>query len=220
MDFSAPFGFPFKDQNWFQKLLIAGLITLIPIIGMLYLLGWGLEITRQIIFHEPIVIPETDFGKFLTRGLKAFVISLVYSIPAMILQVPNGIANVMIESSANSGEASSALVGGIMALSVCTGLLNMVYSLALAFILPAIYGLFLVNNEEISAGFRFGEIFGLAKKAPVAFLLALVGYMIGSMISGLGVIACIVGIIVTIPYGILIMSHFYGQAYLEAAKVQ
>jgi hypothetical protein len=217
MDFSAPFGYPFKDQNWFSKLLIAGLITLIPIVGMLYLLGWGLEITKQIIHNEPIVIPETDFGKFLTRGLKAFVISLVYSIPALIFQIPNTIANVMAQSASN-GDSSSAVLGGVMALSVCSGLLNMVYSLALAFILPAVYCSFLVNGEQISAGFQFSAIFGLVKKAPVAFLLALVGNLIASMISGLGFIACIIGLLVTIPYGILITSHFYGQAYLEATK--
>jgi len=218
MDFSAPFGFPFKDQNWFSKLLIAGLITLIPIIGMLYLIGWGLEITRQIIRNEPIVIPETDFGKFLTRGLKAFVISFVYSIPAFIFQIPNSIASVMAQSGTDS-ESSSAILGGMMALTVCSGLLNLVYSLALAYILPAVYTNFLINDEQISAGFQFGAIISMVKKAPVAFLLALVGYMIAGMISSLGVIACIVGLIVTIPYSVLIMSHFYGQAYLEASKV-
>jgi hypothetical protein len=217
MDFSAPFGFPFKDQNWFQKLLIPGLIMLIPIIGLFYLMGWGLEITRQIIRQEPIVIPETDFGKFLTRGLKLFVISLVYAIPTFIFQIPSTAANIMAQSSSNS-DSAAAMAGVIMAISACAGLLNLVYSLALAFILPAVYGVFLVNNEEISAGFRFGEIFALAKKAPTAFLLALVGYLIAEMISGLGVIACVIGLIVTVPYGILIISHFYGQAYLEATK--
>ena len=37
---------------------------------------------------EPVRIPETDFGTFLTRGLKAWVISLVFSIPSMIFQIP------------------------------------------------------------------------------------------------------------------------------------
>lgn len=217
MDFSIPFSFPFKDQDWFKKLLIPGLITLIPIVGFLYLLGWGLEITRQIIRNEPVVIPETDFSKFLTRGLKVFVISLVYGIPTFILQIPSMIGNVMTQSASN-GDSSSAVLGVILGLGVCTGLLNILYSLALSFVLPAIYGLFLANNEEISAGFRFGEIFRLVKKAPVAFLLALVGYIIAGMISSLGVIACVVGLLVTIPYSILIMSHFYGQAYLEGAK--
>jgi hypothetical protein len=217
MDFSIPFSFPFKDQNWFKKLIIPGLITLIPIVGLFYLLGWGLEITRQIIRNEPVVIPETDFGKFLTRGLKVFVISFVYGIPAFIFQIPNMIANVMAQSATNS-DSSSAVLGIVMGLSVCTGLLNLLYSLALSFVLPAIYGIFLVNNEEISAGFRFAEIFNIVKKAPVAFLLALVGYLIASMISSLGVIACIVGLLVTVPYSILIISHFYGQAYLEGTK--
>ncbi len=86
MDFGLPFSFPFQDQSWMKKLSIAGLITLIPIVGWFYLLGWGLEITRQIIRGEPVIIPETDFEKFLSRGFKAWVISIVFAIPSVSLQ--------------------------------------------------------------------------------------------------------------------------------------
>jgi hypothetical protein len=218
MDFGLPFSFAFQDQNWFKKLAIAGLISLIPIIGWIYLLGWGLEITRQLIFREPVNIPENDFSKFLGRGFKAFVISLVYSIPSMIFQIPNSIVSVAAQNASND-DGSGALVGGMAAIAICSGLLAAIYGLLLAFVMPAVYALFLKNNEEIGAGFRFGEIFALIKKAPVAYLLAVVGGIIAGMISSLGVIACIIGLLITIPYSLLIMSHFYGQAYLEATKI-
>jgi hypothetical protein len=218
MDFSLPFSFPFQDQNWFKKLAIAGLITLIPIVGWLYILGWGLEIARQLIKGEPVTIPETDFGKFLMRGLKAWVISLVYSIPSMILQIPNGLTNIMAQTAA-SDNGDGTMLSGLAIISICTGILNVLYSLVMIFVLPAAYALFLSNNEEIGAGFKFGEIFSLLKKAPMAYLLTWIGSLIASVISGLGVIACVIGLIITVPYGILIMSHFYGQAYLEASSV-
>jgi len=218
MDFGLPFSFPFQDQNWFKKLAIAGLILLIPIIGVIYLLGWGLEITRQLIFGEPVVIPENDLGKFLGRGFKAFVISLVFSIPSMIFQIPSSILNVAAQN-ASSDDGSGAMFGGMAAIAICSGFLGAIYGLFLAFVMPAVYALFLKNNEEIGAGFRFGEIFGLIKKSPVAYLLAVVGGLIAGLISSLGVIACVVGLLITIPYSLLIMSHFYGQAYLEATKI-
>jgi hypothetical protein len=124
MDFGLPFSFPFQDQNWFKKLVIAGLISLIPIIGWLYLLGWGLEITKQVINHEPIIIPETDFGKFLTRGLKAWVISLVFSIPSIILQIPAQLSNIMAQT-ASSDDGSGAVIGGLTAVVACTSILNL-----------------------------------------------------------------------------------------------
>jgi hypothetical protein len=218
MDFGLPFSFPFQDKDWFKKLAIAGLILLIPIVGLIYLLGWGLEITRQLIFGEPVVIPENDLGKFLGRGLKAFVISLVFSIPSMIFQLPSSILNVAAQN-ASSDDGSGAKFGGMAAIAICSGFLGAIYGLFLAFVMPAAYALFLKNNEEIGAGFRFGEIFGLIKKAPVAYLLAVVGGLIAGLISSLGVIACVVGLLITIPYSVLIMSHFYGQAYLEATKI-
>jgi hypothetical protein len=218
MDFGLPFSFPFQDKEWFKKLAIAGLILLIPIVGLIYLLGWGLEITRQLIFGEPVVIPENDLGKFLGRGFKAFVISLVFSIPSMIFQIPSSILNVAAQN-ASSDDGSGAMFGGMAAIAICSGILGAIYGLFLAFVMPAAYALFLKNNEEIGAGFRFGEIFGLIKKAPVAYLLAVVGGLIAGLISSLGVIACVVGLLITIPYSVLIMSHFYGQAYLEATKI-
>lgn len=218
MDFAKPFSFVFEDQNWFKKLAIAGLITLIPIIGFIYLLGWGLEITRQLIFKEPVIIPETDFSKYLIRGIKAFVVGFVYSIPSILLQIPAQVSNFSTVSSGAYDDGSGAVAGGLYVVILCTSLLNLVYSLLLMFVIPAAYDLFLVNNEEISAGFRLGEIFALIKKVPVAFLLVLVGSIISGFVGGLGIIACIIGLLVTIPYSTLIMSHFYGQVYLEAQK--
>ncbi|HEX7556867.1 MAG TPA: DUF4013 domain-containing protein [Leptolinea sp.] len=217
MDFGAPFSFPFQDQAWLKKIAIAGLITLIPIVGWLYLLGWGLEITRQIIHKEPVIIPETDFGKFLTRGFKAWVVGIVYAIPSFILQIPAQLTNVMAQSASNDN-GNGVVFGGLAVVTICMSILNVIYSLILVFVLPAAYGNFMAKNEEIGAGFRFGEIFGMLKKAPLAYLLVWVGSIIAGVISGLGLIACIIGIIFTLAYSVLIMSHFYGQAYLEATK--
>jgi hypothetical protein len=217
MDFSTPFSYPFKDTSWLKKLAIAGLITLIPIVGWLYLFGWGLEITRQIIKGEPVVIPDTDFGKFVTRGLKAWVVGIVYAIPSLILQIPNGLTNIVAQSASNN-DGGGAVLSGLAILTMCTTILNVIYSLLLVFVYPAAYGNFIAHNDEISAGLRFGEVFSFIKKAPMAYLLVWIGSLIAGVISGLGVIACIIGVIFTIAYSTLIMSHFYGQAYLEATK--
>ncbi|NMB54145.1 MAG: DUF4013 domain-containing protein [Leptolinea sp.] len=218
MDFGLPFSFPFQDQAWFKKLAIAGLITLIPVVGWLYILGWSLEIARQLIKKEPVVIPETDFGKFTVRGLKAWVISLVYAIPSMIFQVPNILTNVVAQTTTND-DGSGTVLGGLAIITICTSILNVVYSLILVYVMPAVYAVFLNNNEEIGAGFKFDEIFTLIKKAPMAYLLVWIGTLIAGVISGAGVIVCFVGLLITVPYSVLIMGHFYGQAFLETTKV-
>jgi len=120
--------------------------------------------------------------------------------------------------SASSDNGTGAILGGLAIITICTSILNLIYSLVMVFILPAAYALFLNNNEEIGAGFRLGEIFALIKKAPVAYLLTWLGSLIAGMIGGAGVIASVVGLLITIPFSTLIVAHFYGQAYNEATK--
>jgi uncharacterized membrane protein len=111
MDFSTPFSYPFSDSRWLKKLAIAGLIMLIPVVGWFYLFGWGLEITRQIIKREPVTIPDTDFGRFLSRGFKAWVIGIVYAIPAIVLQIPGQMANIFAQTN-SSNDGNGAAFGG------------------------------------------------------------------------------------------------------------
>lgn len=41
MDLGLAFTFPFQDENWLQKILIAGLIMLIPFLGWLAVFWMG-----------------------------------------------------------------------------------------------------------------------------------------------------------------------------------
>ncbi len=70
------------------------------------------------------MIPENDFGKFLSRGFKAFVIILVYSIPSMIFQDSElHISNVAAQNASND-DGSGALVGGMAVIAICSGALG------------------------------------------------------------------------------------------------
>ncbi len=55
MDFGLPFSFAFQDQNWFKKLAIAGLITLIPIMGWILSIRLGIgNHTTSSFSREPV----------------------------------------------------------------------------------------------------------------------------------------------------------------------
>lgn len=213
MDFGLAFTFVFKDPDWLKKVALTALIFLIPIIGQIYALGWGLEITRRIINGDPSpLLPDVDFGSHLALGFKAFVISLVFSIPAMIFQLPTTVLGTI----ANQGgmdENTMALVVSIV--SVCCGGLSFIYSLALSYFLPAAYGN-MVAKGSLGAGFNFSEIFALIKAAPVPYLIALGGIIVAGIVASLGVIACVIGVIFTAAYAFAVESHFFGQAYRQA----
>jgi hypothetical protein len=213
MEFGQAFTYVFKDPDWLKKIALTGLIGLIPIVGLFYILGWALEMARRVINNEPEILPDIDFGTFLGKGFQAFIIALIYSIPAIIFSLPPQLVGPI---AGTLPQDSNTPAIAITVVSLCCGGLTLIYNILLGFMLPAALGNFAAKGQ-LGAGLRFNEVFGLVKAAPVSYLLVLVGEIIVGIISPLGVIACIIGIVVTEAYGMAVMGHFIGQAYKVAS---
>jgi hypothetical protein len=218
MDFGKAFSYVFQDPNWVRKILITALIAIIPIVGWLYLLGWMVEIARRVINHDPSPLPETDFGGLLVVGFKAFVVGLVYAIPLLLI---NGIIQVTTFAAAggsngDNGSAIGLFAGGV---GLCFGLISFIYGLLMSFMILGAFGN-LAAKGNIGDGLNFSEVFGLLKKNTGAYLIAFLGYILVGIISSLGLIACFIGVFLTMAYAQSVLGHFVGQAYLEATGPQ
>jgi len=214
MNFGQAFTYVFEDPDWAKKVLIPALIGLIPLIGQLFLIGWMLDITRRVIEQNPRPLPELDFGRQLGEGFKGFVIGLVYAIPIIILDIPIIIVSVLMSNENMDPNTAGPLVTVV---SLCCGGLILLYSILMAFLLPAALGKFAASGN-LSAGLRFQEVFGLLRAAPGAYLMVFLGVIVAGFIAGLGSIACGIGVLATIAYAQAIMGHLYGQAYVEATR--
>jgi len=216
MNLGKAFSFAFEDPDWIKKLLIGALITLIPIIGGIVVLGWGLEITRRVIHKESPLLPDwSDFGGYLVKGLQAFVIAFVYMLPIILVSVCSQSATALV----GQGDIDQTVVTAITVVSACLSCVVALYGVLMSFVLPAAFANF-VASGQLGAGFRFGEIIGLVRAAPVAYLLVLVGAFVASIIASLGVILCIVGMFFTYVYAATINAHLWGQAYNEASAAR
>ncbi|NPV84703.1 MAG: DUF4013 domain-containing protein [Anaerolineae bacterium] len=214
MEFGSAFSLPFKDSDWFKKMILNGLIMLIPVIGGMVLFGWALEIARRTLKDEPYPpLPDLDFGGQLAKGFQGFIISLVYALPIIILSIPIQIVPFL--GSALELDADT-LNYAVIAVSVCCGGINLIYAILMGFMLPAALGRFL-DLGSMGAAFKIGEVFSLVRAAPVAFLLVIIGNLVAGIISSLGTIVCIVGVLITAPFAMAIMGNLYGQAYKQAA---
>lgn len=214
MDFGLAFSYVFKDPDWFKKIALVAVIALIPIIGQMVLIGWGLEISHRVIHRDPVPLPDVDFGRDLSMGFKAFVVSLVYSLPIIVVSIPYSIIMAAVSDGASSNGDFA-----IAVLSLCFTLFAFLYGLALAMVFPASMGL-LASEGTISAALNLKDVFALIKAAPVAYLLVLLAELIAGFISPLGAIACGIGVLLTAAYAQTIVAHFTGQAYNEAKKMQ
>jgi len=86
MDIGKAFTYVFEDEDWVKKVLIGGVINLIPIVGLLFTSGYMLETLKNVMEGHPLPLPEWDDwgGKFM-KGLMAAIIGLVYSLPVIVL---------------------------------------------------------------------------------------------------------------------------------------
>lgn len=217
MDFGKAFTFVFDDPDWLKKIGIAGAIALVSmvlsvivigVLGFLLLGGWMLEVVRRVINHDPTPLPEwDDFGGYFMKGLKVFVVSLVYSLPIVLISICNqavtmGLAN-------QNDDTMTALLGVVL---LCVGCFSLLYSLLLAVVVPAALGQLAVT-DSVGAALRFGTIFNMVRSAPGAYLMVLLGTIIAQIIASLGIIACGIGVAFTLAYAMAIQGHLTGQAY-------
>ncbi|GAB4488129.1 MAG: DUF4013 domain-containing protein [Anaerolineales bacterium] len=219
MNFGRAFTFVFEDPDWLKKVAIAGLVSLIPVVGSIAVLGWALEITRRVIHGEAETLPEwSDFGGFIGKGFQALVVGLGYALPLILLFVCGmSIAFIPAMLSGNGQNADAA--GGLTALVMfCTYCLAAIFGIGIGVVIPAAYGK-LADTGELGAAFRFGEVFGLVRAAPGPFLMVLLGGIVANgFIAPLGSVACGIGLLFTAAYAMLVMGHLYGQAYKNAKE--
>ncbi len=215
MEFGKAFSYVFEDQSWLTKIVIGGLILLIPILGSFVLLGWMVEIIRRVIVNDPEPLPEWgDFGGHLGRGFQALVIGLVYALPVILLAA---CVNIIPLLAAN--QDNDAVTTLVTLLSVCFGCLIFIFALALNLVIPAALGQFAATGQ-LGAALRFGEVFGLVRAAPMAFVMCLLGAIVANLVASLGVIACFIGLLFTQVWAGAVMAHLYGQAYKQAKAAQ
>lgn len=211
MNIGKAFTFAFEDKDWLKKIGIAGLVMLIPLIGQFTVMGWALEVTRRVIRHEPETLPDWGaFGDYLVKGLKMFVIGLVYALPIILLSVCANVPYMFLGDSSDE-----TMISIISIASICVSCLSALYGIALGFVIPAAFANFVVT-DELGAAFRFSEVFGLVRAAPAAYLLALIGSIVAGIVASLGLILCFIGVIFTVAWSYVIQSHLWGQAYNEA----
>lgn len=219
MDFARAFSYIFEDSDWLKKVGIAALVLLIPVLGLITVLGWSLVVTKRLIEGQTTdLLPGWDnFSDHMTLGFKAFVVGFAYSLPVLLISSCTNILPIVAKNM--SGDAYDAMMVITGAVSICFSCLMIIYSIFLGLVTPAAFAKVAITGE-IGAGFRFGEIFGLVKAAPGAYVLVLVGSIAAGFVATLGLIACIIGVIFTVALAFAIMAHFYGQAYNTAKAAQ
>jgi len=206
MDFGKAFSFVFEDEDWVKKIAVGGLLSLIPVIGIFLVLGWGVEITKRVINGDTEVLPDwSDFGGYLSRGFMAFVIAFVFLLPVILIQSCSSLPYLY-------EAADETLLTIFTIVTVCFGCLTTIYSIGAYLILPAAIARYAATGE-VGAAFKLGEVFNMVKNNLGTYGMVLLGGILASLVASLGVIACAIGMLFTAVYSFAINGHLWGQAY-------
>jgi len=193
MDIGRAFGFVFQDPNWLKKILIGGVLLIIPIFGWLVVAGYGLRIMKNVINGSDLPLPEwDDLGGLFSDGLKVFVVTIVWAIPLAII---------------------SAILrqGNGFFFQCLTFVIDVLTAVIIAAAVPPV-----AASGNISDGFQVQAIFSRVTSHIGDYLIIYLLGIVLAVIAVAGLIGLCVGILFTITYVTLVQAHLASQAYLRS----
>jgi len=208
VDIGKSFTYMFEDKDWIAKIAIGGLITLIPIVGTLIVLGYVLRVVRNVYDDVTPILPEwNDIGDMLVKGFMAFLGLLIWSLPVIVLACCTGLVLGAIGSAGGDSDNVSSLMGLV---GTCMYCLMFVVALAISLFVYAPLTNFALNNQ-IATFWNFGGMWKYIQANPGNYLIAFLLALVANFIAGFGIILCFIGVIFTSFWAMLVMGHLFGQ---------
>jgi len=234
------FRFPLKGEQVAGRFLIGCALLFasffVPILPSLFVFGYLVQVMRRATAGEtPAMHAWQDWGGLLKDGFRAWVISLVFFLPGLIvLLVGLGtyFASFLSFSMVSETESSAAVL-----LPFFLGMASLFLGMSVGFLLvllasiplPAALAHF-AAEDSFAAAFHFRQWWNVIRSNALGFLIAwvVVGgliwmtYVVGMMAYYTIILACLFPLL-SIPasfYGLLVGASLFGDLYAEGkAKV-
>jgi hypothetical protein len=212
IDLGRAFSFIFDDDEWVSKILIGGLLVIIPIIGALWVLGYMIDTGRNVLHDNPRPLPAINFGDQLGKGFSSLIISLVYAIPIFILIcITFGI--IVMVAGVSGGDESAAAGASIFMLACIYPLIFLLGLVVQVFVLAGYVRY--IQTDSLSASLNFGFVWRMVRSSLKTWLLVLLLYLLASIIASAGSIALFIGMFFTLVFAQAFFGHVLGQVALQ-----
>jgi hypothetical protein len=228
MELGQAFTYIFKDKNWFTKLLLGWLVSIVPILNFAFT-GYVTQTIRNVQGKLEDPLPEwDDFGKKFVLGFYIWLAGIVYSLPIVLLSMIF-IVPVLVAGNSNSDVANSLLAGS----GIVFACIAIIYALALSLLMPAA-NINLARKETLGSVFQIGEFWRIFRANTGDYLVAwimtivwavVIGFVGGLLITAVAIIPCIGWIIAFVLGGLLgviipvVYAHLFGQVAAKDVAV-
>lgn len=215
IDLGRAFSFITDDEEWVTKILVGGLLLLIPIIGQFALLGYVFEVGRNVYHGSEQPLPRwNDFGNKLLQGLVHAVISFLYSLPILVpICLFVGwivMIGTRVEEVVDEVMVGFSIAGGFLCLIPVLIVLGLLLQM-LMFVAYVRY----IQTESLGAALNLGDILGMFSRSLGGWFILLLINILCGFVAGLGSIGCGIGVLFTTVYAQAVFGHALGQAALQ-----
>ena len=212
------FAWPARDPEWLTKILIIGLILLIPIVGAINGIGWMLATLDRLRAGEQALAPANL--SHIGRGLRLFVVNLAYGLAIVLVAAAIYIPALLIASGQSQGPANPALVSVAIVLSMLAFSVATLGTLALNFALPSI--VLATDRGGISGGLHVSAVLRGSRINLANTLIAGLMLIAAGFVGSLGIVLCGIGVLFTSAYALamqawIIRSFEVGSPAAKAA---
>jgi hypothetical protein len=212
MNVSKAFTYVFDDERWIPKLLIGGVLSVIPIANFIPS-GYALQTFRNAVRRSQRPLPEwTDLGEMFGQGLLLFIIGFVYNLPVFLLTACLWTVGGALDTRGSGDE----IRGAISLIQWC---LTTPYGILMATLWPAIFSRFAMTGD-VAGAFNFREIFAMMRPNPTDYAVVVILSIVLRFISGFGLLLCCVGVLFTAFWTSLVRTHLFADLYVETVGVQ
>lgn len=211
MDFTRAITYVFSEKDWWKKILITGLIGIIPFVGLIYLLGWLMEIVANVRNNSFVKLPEKPTFSIFKNGVKLTVALIVHFIPLLIVYLFSSILY----------RVWAALFGGFVeraGLQLITFVVDVVeffYIFLILLVLPVII-YELLRKNALRDTFDFKGTYRTIRYNTNVYFQLLVAAILTLIVAGVGISLFYIGVIFTLPFGVAVYSYLVG----DVAKTQ
>jgi len=196
------FAWPARNAQWVSKIVVIGLILLIPIVGTINGIGWMLAALERLRGGQD-GLPPANLG-YLGRGWRLFLVAVVYGLAIGVIAGLVYLPAVLIFIHEGRGSANAAAVSGAVLLSLLSFSLVTLGTLALNFVLPSI--VLATERGGIGGGLRLLEVVGAARASLAASLVAGLMLIAASFVGSIGIVVCGVGVLFSTAYSLAMQA--------------
>lgn len=199
------FVWPLRDPQWVSKILVIGLILLIPIVGAINGLGWMLATLDRLRAGDERLAPA-DFSH-LGRGVNLFIVQLGYGLAVALIAALIYLPGVLLAISQGKDSGSPGLIVLSIFLSFLSFGVATLGGLAVTFGTPA----FVLEADRggIGGGFNLGAVYRSSRANLTNTLISGLMLIAASFISSIGAFVCLIGVVFTASYALAVQAWIF-----------